>query len=243
MCNQGLEIVTSTRNNQYLKTSFVNQTRLMRKERFGSERVGTIANQMKGKTLTFPSMLSSSTSSLTSLPTLTFRKYSTWALPEMCQIKSAESSRSSQPDSKTIATYSRNMKMTFQPKRVVQTLTPQSANKNRKYDVSSAHVRDSSKTNISCPTNHTDQSCCKHSNSTTHDSQKSSVTSESQDIVLLTSEGMQPGEEQEDMSEELTAEEVQRRINIEKCLNWLAKLPDKFSGMYILQERAPVILD
>ena len=39
-------------------------------------------------------------------------------------------------------------------------------------------------------------------------------------------------------NEDLSEEEMDRRRNIEKCMNWIEKLPAKFSSMHIAQERA-----
>ncbi|XP_005091485.1 uncharacterized protein LOC101855620 [Aplysia californica] len=88
----------------------------------------------------------------------------------------------------------------------------------------------------------------KRSDSTNNDSQRSAVTSESTDQATRSpgdnvpaAIGTSPEVPQAEVA--LTEEELEKRRNIEKCMNWIEKLPAKFSGMHIAQERAPVTND
>ena len=86
----------------------------------------------------------------------------------------------------------------------------------------------------------------KRSDSTNNDSQRSALTSESSEIHRLPL----PGEsfpaflsEQTSSQTVMTEQELARRRNDEKCMSWIEKLPAKFSGMFIAQERAPTTQD
>ncbi|CAL1535218.1 unnamed protein product [Lymnaea stagnalis] len=55
---------------------------------------------------------------------------------------------------------------------------------------------------------------------------------------LPTTESINLGEDRT-----LTADDTERRQNFEKCRNWIDTLPNKFSSMHIVQERAPLTHD
>ncbi|KAI8798565.1 hypothetical protein BgiMline_022798 [Biomphalaria glabrata] len=73
----------------------------------------------------------------------------------------------------------------------------------------------------------------------TPDSQDA-LTSTSTDKLLRDSTPAEPAGIRLRTSSSLTVEDQEMQWTIEKCMNWIEKLPDKFSGMHIVQERATV---
>lgn len=100
-------------------------------------------------------------------------------------------------------------------------------------------------------------SSCKRSDSATNDSQRSCLTSESLEersghhqssteafAMNARTNHMSMSHNDKEEIENLTEDELEdRRRNYDKCMNWMEKLPAKFSGMHIAQERAPIMKD
>ncbi|BFZ14610.1 hypothetical protein BsWGS_17649 [Bradybaena similaris] len=206
--------------------------------------------QVKSQRLNPSSLLTASTTALAiasgpttsskSTPPLNLRRQLTWVQPEAC--KDRLPSFSSWPKLNAHKTApSSDLQLQTQPKPCPASATIQLSTYRIKHQLERINLQGVRKTSSSSDTHQTVLHSC-HQSSWTLESSKSSFNSESLDNSSAAA-GRSGVGENEVAVEELTDQEVERQMNVEKCLKWMAQLPDKFSGMYILQERAPAVRD
>lgn len=207
--------------------------------------------QVKNQRLNSSSLLTASTTALAnvsgpktsskSTPPLNLRRQLTWVQPEAS--KDRLPSFSSWPKlNEPKTTPSSDLQLQTQPKPCpASTAIQLSAYRLRHQHLERINLQGIRKISSSSDINQTALHSY-HQSSLTLDSSKSSFNSESLDNSSAAA-GRSGMGENEAVVEELTDQEVERQMNVEKCLKWMAQLPNKFSGMYILQERAPVVRD
>lgn len=169
-------------------------------------------------------------------PSYKLRKHLMWTLPEGGHKKMVEIADLSKLFPSATPRSSRGTERNMRPQ-----TRPEVAERNEHQSAQRVNLMPSVTPNNSSYNHRTVAQSSKHSSSI-HDSQKSTFTSE---FPAATSSTVNSKDQDktEDKEEELTEEEMERQHNIKKCLDWLEQLPAKFSGMHILHEQPPSILD